>query len=93
MNTTLTKILYMTNHIGDEGGKAIGEACHKLTISTFRPKRNIGDEGGKAIGEASAAANTWMIEFPYPLAITHKGNQRGIEANQVDLYLRNLIHW
>ena len=44
----------MDNNIGDEGGKAIGEA---LKVNTSLTEINldgnkIGDEGGKAIGEA-----------------------------------------
>ena len=54
MNTSLTKIYLYENDIGDEGGKAIGEA---LKVNTSLTKinldyNNIGDEGGKAIGEA-----------------------------------------
>ena len=48
MNTSLT------NKIGGEGGKAIGEALKVNTSLTviYLDSNNIGDEGGKAIGEA-----------------------------------------
>ena len=52
------------NKIGDEGGKAIGEA---LKVNTSLTKielynNNIGDEGAKAIGEA-LKVNTSLTEI------------------------------
>ena len=52
------------NNIGDEGGKAIGEA---LKVNTSLTKidlyeNNIGDEGGKTIGEA-LKVNTSLTEI------------------------------
>ena len=54
MNTSLTEIDLYGNEIGDEGGKAIGEALKVNTSLTEIDlgRNNIGDEGGKAIGEA-----------------------------------------
>ena len=50
----MTGIDLKDNKIGDEGGKAIGEALKVNTSLTeiYLGDNNIGDEGGKAIGEA-----------------------------------------
>ena len=61
MNTSLTKIDLNRNNIGDEGGKAIGEAL-KVKTEIDLDGNDIGDEGGKAIGEA-LKVNTSLTEI------------------------------
>ena len=55
------------NNIGDEGGKAIGEALKVNTSLTkiYLSDNNIGDEGAKAIGEA-LKVNTSLTEIYLP---------------------------
>ena len=54
----------ISNKIGDEGGKAIGEALKVNTSLTqiSLEGNKIGDEGGKAIGEA-LKVNTSLTEI------------------------------
>ena len=56
----------MENNIGDEGGKAIGEALKVNTSLTkiYLDSNNIGAEGGKAIGEG--IESEYLVE-PYSL--------------------------
>ena len=74
----LTDIDLSYNNIGDEGGKAIGEAL-KVNISLTRINlryNEIGDEGGKAFGEV-LKANTSLTE-----GIFLGGNKIGDEGTK-----------
>ena len=78
MNTSLTKIYLHGNNIGDEGGKAIGEALKVNTSLTEIDlcDNNFGDEGGKAIGEA-LKVNTSLTEIDlYIIILVMKGERQ-----------------
>ena len=82
MNTSLTEINLGGNNIGDEGGKAIGEA---LKVNTSLTEINlgdnkIGDEGAKAIGEA-LKVNTSLTIFLYMIIILVMKGERQSERH------------
>ena len=82
MNTSLTKIYLYGNKIGDEGGKAIGEALKVNTSLTEIDLRdnNIGDEGGKAIGEA-LKVNTSLTDIDLLVIILVMKGERQSERH------------
>ena len=81
-NTSLTEIFFGGNNIGDEGGKAIGEALKVNTSLTkiYLDGNNIGDEGAKAIGEA-LKVNTSLTEIYLDIIILVLKGERQSERH------------